>query len=551
MSKLFTFFTKPFGFILLFFIVFLFRAEHELYFPQIDSDYSVQIEAAKNFTEGKGFVNCETKTKDLSQTISIPLQFWPVSFPMLLVGSWHLFHNWIAAAVFWQLLSLALLLGSGLGILRCLGVSIQIRALFLLFFGLIPSPFYYWGATDMLTAALFMSCVWIILKQEHRQLFSWTSFFWLGLLSGLCAILRFAYLPNQVILPLLFLTLGILRKNKRMYAGALITGGVSFILTFLFFHTYKIDSSRTSFTQTIMHGHLLWENLKWFDQFPLKAFFYTIPIEYRLPSGHPGFIRLARIGLWLGAIFIIVLFVRKFLGSDKAQGYYNSKDQKERALFTFFAFFIIMTAVVVSVLILESLSTGTEIADFVPPWMPKQWTFVMATRYFAIPVLSIQLMLFILLSRINTSDSKIVRVSAYTLLTCSLSYSILFDCYTELQLHRSGGNGGGSLWVNEKENLEVLKEINRCSTQENKPVVYSNFELTGRGIPLMLFSNGIICMEYKTILQGNFKSTKPIILLIKIHSKDKRPAEEENFVATYNPRLILSAKNSSLYRLDL
>ena len=543
-----SFFSKQSVFVILVVCALFLRFKHEIAFPQLDSDYAVQIEAAKNYIEGKGFVNATATTDDLSIIHVKPLVKWPVGFPILLAGSFYIFHNWFNAGIFLQLLSVSLLLFSILKIFTLFGISRPVKALFVIFFGLSSSPFNYWATTDMMSVAVFLYITYLVLKQSYTNEYKLSTFLFISMLSAFNCTVRFAYIPYLFILPLFYLLLWFIRKNKALLIGAAVTASASVLLTFLFFSFFKIDPDRTNFLQSLLHQKLYWNHLKWFDSFPIKAFFYLSPLEYRLPVARPDIIRLVRILIHIASVALVCFFAWKLFIKDKIQTYLKSTQPGQRLMFDYTALSLIAAAAVIGIMMLESLATSPEGNSFGPAWMPKMWTFVYATRYFALQMMMLQILLFVLL--FQSGNDRFSQFFIRGFLSVSICWAALFFAYSNYQLYAPHGNGGGEFWVNDKENIHIYKILHETNlARGDKHVVFSDAEW--KGAPITEFSGPTPCPAYTDLINNRFKTSRPVILLLKMHAKDMQTPEEKEFIRLHQAQLLLSEKNSELYKVEI
>jgi hypothetical protein len=549
MGKISAFLGRPGIYVFLLLFALFFRFKHEICFPHLTSDYAVQMGAAKNYTEGKGFSGSAVSSDDLSKPVDKQMRMWPIGYPVLLVISWHILHNWFWAAILLQLVGVGLLLWAMLRILLYLGVSKKIRSLFLIFIALSSTPFYYLGTTDLLTAAIFLWCVSIILKQSRNNDYSLTGFIVIGLLSALNCTIRFAYIPNLVIIPAFYFILWFFRKDRRMMTGVLVTAGISFLCTFVFFTLFKIDSGRTSFIQNLIHWDLFWNHLKWFDSFPIKAFFYMSPLEYRLPSAHPGIIRLARFLIHACSLFVILLFVRRYLIRDKAYRWLKERVAEKRLISEYLLLFVIVSAVVVGLMSLQSLTTGPEGNSFGPPWMPRMWTFVYATRYFALPMVMLQILLFAMLSELDFRKDRLGSLLAIGLTSAAMSWSALLFVYSNYQIHAPGGNGGDSFWSAEKVDVSIFKKIGLLAEESKVPIVYSGYD--SQGAPVFDYCKAIQCTQYAQLIGGPLRNSAPVRLVMKLPAREAMNLDEQKFSDLHKAQLLMTEKKFTLYLLDL
>ncbi len=524
------------------------RIKHEIYFPVVESDYGVLIEAAKNFLYGKGFTNSSVSLSDLGSVGYNNLTMWPVGYSILLVPVYLICENWFIACIFWQSLGALFLIYSMYKILKLFGVEKKMLAVFLLFMAFTPTPFYYLGTTDILTADIFLWCTYIILKCSVKNIFKWKHFLLVGVLSAFNCTLRFASIPNLVIFPLFFLLIGFLRKEKRLYGGAFFTLTLSLLLVLLFFSFFKINSARTNFMQNIYHFDFYFNHMKWFDSFPVKSFFYARPLEFRIPAGHPGLIMLYRIGMHVVSVFFLFLLAYQFIFKERINNYFRSAIPGKRIISYYFLILLIAFIIVVGFISLQSLTVPPEGNSFGPAWMPHLWTHVYSSRYFILLMILLQLAFFLMLSKLSFLSEKIVGVISYSFFTVSFLYAIGFWLLTNYQMYAPGGNGGGSYWRNYADHIDYFNEINQISNKENKKVVFASYDL-GKNYPAVVYSQGFVCRDYQGLIKSQLNHTSPLCLLIEMPYASSE--DEKVFLKKYSPALLLKFKESLLYRIDL
>ena len=546
-SGLKSIFQNRFLFYFLVSLVIILRVKHEIYFPAVESDDGVIIEAAKNFTNGMGFSNCDAGISDLSKMTITPLTMWPIGYSILLVPIYLVFKNWFVACIFWQSIGVLALIFFMYRILKLFNVSQNTLYLFLLFMAFTPTPFYYSGTTDVLSVDIFLWCTYIILKCSVNDNFKWKHFLLIGFLSASSCFLRFASIPNLVIFPLLFIFLSFIKKEKKLLYGGVLTAIVSLVFVVLFFSVFKIDSGRTGFIDNIINLNFYYNHIKWFDSFPIKSFFYTTPIEYRLPVNMPELIRYYRIGLHIASVLLLFFLGYKFLFLEKVYKFHWIQDLSRKSRLIYFYIFLLTSCVVIGFIALESLTTSPEKNSFGPPWMPQLWTFVYSTRYFILLMIMLQIAFFVMLSELAYSQ-KVFKLFSVSFFTISFLFSFIFWVFTSYQIHSPNGNGGASYWNNCSEHVIFYDEINKISKNENKKVVFTSYNLPVNA-PSMIYSMGYPCHNYSDLLSSELKHSSPLCLLIEIPQEQNEI--EKIFREKFSPTKIIKFKESILYRIDL
>src|ERR1051325_2127191 len=119
------------------------RIKHEITFPLLDSDYAVQIEAAKNFSEGHGFSNQKVEGSDITFKKYLPLKKWPVGYPIA-VWLCHFFtSDFVWAQVLLQALAIVLFAFSFKKMMDYFEVKPVIQVLVFGWMAISPTPFSY------------------------------------------------------------------------------------------------------------------------------------------------------------------------------------------------------------------------------------------------------------------------------------------------------------------------------------------------------------------------------------------------------------------------
>src|SRR5208282_4898542 len=112
--------------------------------------------------------------------------------------------SFINAAVLLQCISVIILIFGFIKLFRVLEVCQTTISLFLLFLAFTPTPFSYLGTTDLLTGALFLWAIACSIDLYNNNITVWKNIILISLLLVLSCMLRFACIPNLVILPLFF-----------------------------------------------------------------------------------------------------------------------------------------------------------------------------------------------------------------------------------------------------------------------------------------------------------------------------------------------------------
>src|SRR6185312_3002514 len=283
-------------FIISFLLALTLRSAFEISYPQISCDYAHLALKAKNFIEGHGFTYGRVSLQNISDVKYETWNLWPNGFSMLIVLFYYFTGSLINAMVLSQVVGVILLIFGLLRVCKALKLNKFTQSFFLLFTAFTVTPYTYLQTTDLLTAALFLWTIALTIElctNEKRNL--WKEIV-IGLLLFLSATLRYACISNIIIIPCFFIFFSWIKKNSKAFFSGTAILVCAAIPTFIFYKVYTILPSRSNIANDLIHlrfsglihSTIYWSSLKWFDAFPLKAFFCTLPLEFRLP--HNSFI---------------------------------------------------------------------------------------------------------------------------------------------------------------------------------------------------------------------------------------------------------------------
>ena len=525
------------------------RVKNETNFPQLDSDYATETEAAKNFIAGHGFSTSTVNPENLSEITYAPLTTWPVGYAMLLVPFYYVCGSFITSAVLVQCISTILLLFGIIKLLRTFNISQLTISLCLLFLAFSPTPFSYLGTTDQLTGAFFLWIIAYSIDIYNSDKTEWKKIIVISMLLVLSCMLRFACIPNIVIIPTFLAACAIWQKKYKLLIPASIIIFFSLVGTVIFFSIFKIDSGRTGFLQNLIHFNLYYKHMLWFDSYPIKALFFPRPIEFRLPH-NLMLIRIFRIGLHLASLLFIIYLISYFIKKVKLSN--SIKHSENKNIFPFLILFASATLTICGFISMQSLTTGPENNSFGPSWMPKMWTFVYCTRYFVILILLFQVLFFMMLNEAleSINKNKISNSIAKSLYVLALGSSVLQWAYTTTQYHF--GNGAASYWHNGKSEIATFHILNQaCEENPKTKIIYSCFNrVSYDGGSMSLYSKAYVCRDYQKMMGSDFKHNDPTILYV-LMPKENLNEKELAFLSTYKPETVQTFETGTLYRTNL
>ena len=530
-------------------VTIILRLLSEINNPILTSDYSIQIEAAKNFIKTGSFSHTWVNAADLSTIKSSPLTTWPVGISFFAVFFNFFTSNLIYSQICFQCLGVLLFIFGSIKLLKFFKVDLIYINLFLLLYAFNSAPFYYLGPTDLFTASLFLWLVYLALKQSNNSDYNVWQISYIIILTFIAATLRFACIPNIVIIPTYFFVLALLNRNKNFFIkGTIILAGSS-LLVMLFYIIFPIDGGRVSFIDTLKSGNLYYSHLKWFDAFPLKSLFFTRVIEFRLPY-NALVIFLYRVGLLLFSFLFLAFLLSRFIKKLNIFIFIKEFKQKNISQNALVALMFICTfTVIVGFITLQTLTSSPENNSFGPTWMPKIWTFVYCTRYF-IYIMFLIIILFFIAYHQSKKENKLVFKLFNSLYVLFFCWAFLYWLFINYQFYSPTGNGAGSEWINEKTNITIFNKINAIQkTKPNAAIVFTSYKNKMVEGLITSYSAATPTDDYEAIINNNFKNTLPVTLMIEMPIN--KTSAEQKFLNEHKHLVLNSFKNEQLITINL
>ncbi|MBK9283202.1 MAG: hypothetical protein IPM51_02675 [Sphingobacteriaceae bacterium] len=541
---------KKSKFFYLFFVLAIFlRILSASFNPILTSDYSIQLEAAKNYHNSGKFNLNWVNAENLSQIQSQPMNGWPVGSSFIYVLLNWFTGNLIYSQILFQCIGVLLFLIASVKLLRYFSVSDYHINLFLLLFAFNPSPFYYLGPTDLFTASLFLWIIYHSFWEVRAAQFRLKALLLISILSFITATVRLACIPNLIILPLFFFVVYLYSKRKEHLWQSVTILSISVILTFIFYKIYPFNSERTGFLSNLIHGNLFFNHLKWFDPFPIKALLFTRPIEFHLPH-LSALILTYRISLLLISFGFLALILNNFIPNLKFKAWIkNFKKNMANKNYLLTLLFLVSFAVITGFIAMQSLTTGPENNSFGPSWMPPLWTFVYATRYFVYLHFIIIVLYFIGYSENQNVGNKSLKLYKLTY-SIFLVWAILYWGFINYQFLSKKGNGGGSEWVNEKVAIATFREIQTIKSENLSAQIVSIHHKNKKAEGLVTnYSAATPCDDYEKIMRNEFKNSSPVTLIITM-PKNLSP-NEKKFLNTHAFKVLKVFDQELIVKVDL
>ncbi len=350
------------------------------YLFNIRSDRSNQILAAQNLLKGHGISLAYTLPGNLSEVFYEPLIKWPPAYSFLYSLFYSLFNqNYIIAGLAIDIFFAAILIFITRAILKSLDLPVYLINIYTLVTGFIIYSFYIKPSSDAvaITAFLFGVFLFLTLLKSNKQVFLKT----IGIIFSLliCGSTKYLYIPIIFILPSLLLVKGWKDSNTKIRnAGIISLLALAFSIGALLLYQKTTGGSAVYITQP--NRGFFPENL--LSLYPAVPAAFINPEIIRLvnPNNYNIAAFIYRI-FQLIHIFLSILLIAWSFRTIIKTGFKNS------SLSSIFVYLTVFVLVAITVL-LATLSLNIEKED-------GYWTYVQEARYYGLPVLLIQLSVFI------------------------------------------------------------------------------------------------------------------------------------------------------------
>ena len=352
-----------------------------IYLFNIRSDRSYQMLATQNLVSNRGISIANVLPGNLSEIIYEPLINWPPGYSLLLAPFYWLFnHQYIIAGITLDIVFSIFMIYITRSILKSLNIPVYHINIYTLFTGFIIYSFYTKTSSDAIAITFFLFSVnmAIQLVKKNKSL----SYKLAGLIISLlmCAITKYLYMPIVFIIPLIFIIKGAADNNAAIKKAGIISL-IALIITIGIVLIYQktITGSAVYITQP-KRGFFI-QNL--YSLYPVVSASLINPETAGLLVGqdfYPGtYIYHVYQLIHLIITFLILLFIFR--------SFYRKKRRTLHPLSTFYLLTFFITSAILFTLILLSVLIEKE---------DGYWTYVQEARYYGLPIILLQLLVFIM-----------------------------------------------------------------------------------------------------------------------------------------------------------
>lgn len=513
------------------------RAEFEWVFLPIQYDNGAQISAARNFVNGKGFVECAVKVQDVSTVVCEKQTWWAIGAPVMLAAVYRLTGDFLIAEFLLRVFGIAMLLWSVGLIYRFLATEISPIAFyfFCIFYAFLFPQFGLTFTSDVLSLAFFIAACgasFYLVFRQNKIIQTVLLAALIGFLLFVTGFSRYAYYSVIPIVPFSLLLASFVKDASRLRiaAAAVLASVIGFFLLL----------------ETVLPGHLtagshfknrpggfFVENLLLFDQFIFKSFLCW-DLFAGFVENFGGVVPfLTNAAIW---IFSVVLLFPFLQGCVKSFGRLRFENELKP---TDYLKLLTLVALLSSILFLALLSVR------IPKMFAEDtWTFVSSTRYFLPFIVLFQINIFNYVSslkRFKQSSLKLL-IACYLIFVFALNVG-LWTVFRYKTYVVDASRSTHSYRVRTQTQVNAI--IDSIEQTEQKPVVlvahYGTEPLSENrkylsGLDFYMYTNQI-------------RAAQPTVLLIRLPKKLKQM--ETDFLNQHNGRKILELPDSDLYRTDI
>lgn len=425
---------------------FFFTTNHQLVYLNMGYDYFLQSISSISFINGYGFSIPVVDPNDISTVSYVPNGLWPIGYSLISVPFLLLTGNdSILTYRILFIISTSLLLLVSYRLFALLRNEIDHRYFFMaiLFWAITYFPFKNIGVTDILSIAFFL--LGLILLVRTTELYKMNKVHTihlvvLGIFSFLPAFFRFGYYPICVVIPATMFFLYF--KQKTLLKYSIITGfttAMCIVVQMLFMRLYFAAGNNIGDVIPAKTQMFYFSNLLAYDAIFLNAFIDDSIISRLSPSFSQE--RQDTIFLCLSGIISMIIIVGLFLLVKK-----KMKKQFDSLSPLYLILLLGFIASITTVLFLSFISIWYPSFALAGETGIRTW--VMFSRYHALPMYFFQFFIFILLFAKQPLTIKYLKPICATLLLFSaminsyywLIHEYKFQVYAPIEELADGNN---------------------------------------------------------------------------------------------------------------
>ena len=477
-----------------------------LHFFQFEGDKLFQSLGAKNLVEGNGLTFQHVLPQDISTIVYEPINRWPPGYSLLITPFYLITHHLETSSLIVDIVSIILFFGVLHVLLRSFRFPQYLITLLILFNGATFAP-YISKPTDLLANVGILYSCYLSLVFLSNPLRSARFGYVIGAVNVIPVLFRFMYLPGMLVLPVLLITAGYLKKDARIKRGGVNCLILSIALTGCILLFQMIYTGSTSYLFLSGKGFYP-KNLLMLYPFVLSAFIDTnfVQQQISLISGVPYRVLFEYVRM-LNAIIFVALVI----------GLIRFIIQKSRNSFTKWDFFVISAGVInlaiLFVLFYLSVINSPGSRLFTSRF---RWTFVEEGRFFTFAMTVLPIIagyyLFVVHSSKFPGYQKLFRY----LFAGLIFFQVVHTFYFLAQRFKPLGLEGGNVLLTTPAKV-FLKDLIQDSKQKDWNVVLTGNDETVSNWAALNNEKGLL--DLNDLNTHKIVTSKPTVVLIVLEAR--------------------------------
>lgn len=415
------FFKKYAELALILIMTFAFSAEVLYKGARITFDESVQLGTAISFVKGNGFtMPTAYNPDDLSEITHDYLLTWPPPYAFVNGIVYSVVGDIIWSPTIVEIVFILLFGITTFVLMRLLSdhLNFWVRLAIILLWTFTYNPLF--GATNTYSMVLYYAAVVVVLMSINHEGLTYRGAVLSGVLVGLSAAFRYAYLPTLAVLPITFVTIALVTRVRRWHYVAVLNtlGGISvFGATWLY---NRINADSFVRADMIPKG-LFWENLTLFYPLGSGALGVDYGLRYIVNLLGLTFVpyRLISWGISFLIIGLLLFLAWHFLwgGAQKVRD--NHAELAQNRFYVFVLSGFLLFTFTIAFLTILSVTNPPEI------YGNRPWKYITGDRYYAAVMVWMVFMLGFFLTNVDNVRTRLLRNFPARWLTPVVSLIIL------------------------------------------------------------------------------------------------------------------------------
>jgi hypothetical protein len=475
-----------------------------IYFFNLRVDRSHQTLATQNFLNGHGISSVHVLPENLSEIIYQPLIKWPPGYSFLLTPFYSLFnHNYIAAGITLDILFAIILIFVTREILKTLQSPIYVTNLYTILTSFIIYSFYKKSSSDAIAITLFLTGLYFTLRLLKTSQSCKLKTFGIIISLSICAFTKYLYMPIVFIIPFFLIVKGWVDNNKLLKKTGILSFSVmAAAVTILLLYQKNISGTAVYITEPT-RGFFP-ENIV--SLFPLIPASFINPDTISILLNQESSINKPEYKVFQFINILLAFWGIRYM----LLLLYKHGIKKITLPVNFLYLFFFITIAINSLLILLSLRVAKE--DHI-------WTYVQDPRYFGLPLVLLQLALFVFFRHRLIKQNRILKFFFFIIFFLLFSETIRGVFFTSKRLVNYKKETYS--WKQDL-NFQQFTQAILLKEQHKKPVKHIVFACSSPYIynRISLYSHIPVMDDISRINTLSSLNTKTSVLLLVVLRED-------------------------------